>query len=318
MDNRQIKKPSFDPEAFKCTSFLEGLNRCNSFEEIKQYIDRIVDGFPVDSNSPKQIGTCNGFFAKEAYVNGGEYSGFIHPSIRITNSNVGFSYHIYDREYLYAFAYGLRRLNLPNDTNLLPYVLMFLDSYFGFPKDKVDRRDDVLYDFAVKHAEEFYKEHNISIDPNMGAVDQMQMSGDFPLSALKGTYSAQCVERSALAQNLMRVCGYQTSIMYGDCESRGQVEGHCWNAIYDKNGNMYILDFSNMVYSYRNGVFHRREPFAGFVSGAQLLVQDGVIELADYHYEDGKIRRDAKNRKYAIGKTMKDVVSKQDEVSSNK
>ena len=34
------------------------------------------------------------------------------------------------------------------------------------------------------------------------------------------------------------------------------------------------------------------------------LTQDGLLELPDYHYENGKKIWDNKNRKYAIGKTM--------------
>ncbi len=301
---QKSSKQVFDTEAYKCNSFLERLNKCNSNEDIINFVDGIVNSFPHDENTPKQIGTLGSFFSKTSYTNNGEYNGFIDPLIKISNATVGFSYHIYDRDYLYSFAYGLRKLNLPIDTNLLPYVMKYLDLYFGFPKDNIDRRDDVLYNFAVAHAEEFYKKYNIPVYQDMGAVDQMQITGDFPLSALKGTYSAQCVERSALAQNIMKLCGYNSSIMYGDCESRGQNEGHCWNSIYDKDGNILIIDFSNTVYSYKDGQFFRREPYAYAVSSTDYLAQDGLLEMPDYHYENGKRVRDNKNRKYAIGKEM--------------
>ena len=310
-NNNSESKIIFDSEAYKCVSFLEGLNKCNTKEEIDSYVDSIVDGFPYDENTPNTIGTGM-LFSRTAYTNGGLYNGFIHPSIKILNATFGYSYHIYDRDYLYTFAYGIRKLNLPNDTNLLPYVMRMLDSYFGFPKDNVDRRDDVLYNFAVAHAEEFYKQRNIPINEQMGAIDQMQFSGDFPLSALRGTYSAQCMERSALAQNIMKLCGYNSAIMYGDCESRGHTEGHCWNAIYDKDGNVMIIDFSNTIFLYKNGEFYRRDPYAYAVSRDEYLAQDGVLEMPDYHYEDGKRLRDSKNRKYYIGKTM----SKQKDIST--
>lgn len=302
--DQKFSKQVFDTETYKCNSFLEGLSKCNSNEDIINFVDSIINSFPHDENTPEQIGASGSFFSKTSYTNNGEYNGFIDPSLKISNATVGFSYHIYDRDYLYSFAYGLRKLNLPNDTNLLPYVMKYLDSYFGFPKDNIDRRDDVLYNFAVAHAEEFYKKYNIPIDQDMGAVDQMQMTGDFPLSALKGTYSAQCVERSALAQNIMKLCGYNSSIMYGDCESRGITEGHCWNSVYDKDGNILIVDFSNTVYSYKDGQFFKREPYAYAVSSSDYLAQDGLLEMPDYHYENGKRVRDNKNRKYAIGKTM--------------
>lgn len=302
--NQKSPKTLFDAEAYKCSSFLEGLSKCNSNEDIKKFVDSIVDSFPHYENTPEQIGTSENFYSKTPYINDGEYNGFIDPTIKISNATVGFNYRIYDRNYLYSFAYELRKLNLQSNTNLLPYVMRFLDLYFGFPKDNIDRRDDVLYNFAVVHAEEFYKKYNIPIDEDMGAVNQMQLNGDFPLSALRGTYSAQCVERSALAQNIMKLCGYNSSIMFGDCESRGQNEGHCWNSIYDMAGNILIIDFSNTVYSYKNGQFYRREPYYYAVSSADYIAQDRLLEMPDYHYENGKRVRDKLNRKYAIGKTM--------------
>ena len=311
--NQQSSNVVFDPEAYNCTSFMEGLNKCRTKEEIIQYVDSIVDSFPHDENTPDQIGTSGNIFSEVAYTNNGEYNGFIDPSIKITNATLGYSYHIYDRDYLYAFATGIRSQNFPSKTNLLPYVMQYLDSYFGFPKDNIDRRDDVLYNFALLHAEEFYKKHNIPVYGDVGAVDQMQLSGDFPLSALKGAYAAQCVERSALAQNIMKLCGYNSSIMYGDCESHGQVEGHCWNSIRDKDDNIQIIDYSNTVYSYQDGKFNRRVPYNYPISSAEYLARDGVLEMPDYHISNGKRVTDNLNRKYAIGKNinMQDTITKE-------
>lgn len=302
--NSQSPKPVFDPEAYKCSSFIEGLNKCNSKEDIIKYVDSIVDSFPHNDETPDRIGTSGNMFSNVSYTNNGEYNGFIDPSIKITNATFGYSYHIYDRDYLYAFAYGIRKQNFSSDQSLLPYVMKYLDVYFGFPEDNIDRRDNVLYNFALLHAEEFYKKHNIPIREEMGAVNQMQLLGDFPLSALKGTYSAQCIERAALAQNIMKLCGYNSSIMYGDCESKGQIEGHSWNSIRDKDDNILIIDYSNTVYSYKNGVFKERIPYSNSISGAEYLAHDEIIEMPDFNYVDGKRVRNNYNRKYAVGKTI--------------
>lgn len=302
--NSKSPKPVFDPEAYKCSSFIEGLNKCNSKEDIIKYVDSIVDSFPHNDGTPDRIGTSGNMFSNISYTNNGEYNGFIDPSIKITNATFGYSYHIYDRDYLYAFAYGIRKQNFSSDQSLLPYVMKYLDVYFGFPEDNIDRRDNVLYNFALLHAEEFYKKHNIPIREEMGAVNQMQLLGDFPLSALKGTYSAQCIERAALAQNIMKLCGYNSSIMYGDCESKEQIEGHSWNSIRDKDDNILIIDYSNTVYSYKNGVFKERIPYSNSISGAEYLAHDGIIEMPDFNYVDGKRVRNNYNRKYAVGKTI--------------
>lgn len=303
----------FDSEAYKCSAFLEKLNKCNSKEDIIKYVDSIVNGFTHDENTPEQIGTSGGLFSTTAYTNGGTYNGFIDPSIKISNASLGFSYRIYDKDYLYSFALGIRKLNLPSDTSLLPFVMKYLDSYFGFPKDNIDRRDDVLYNWAVTNADKFFSDNNIQLNPCFSsAANQMQIEGGFPLSALKGTYSAQCSERAALAQNIMKLCGYNSSIMYGECESRGKKEGHCWNSIYDKNGNIAIIDYSNTVYSYNDGQFVERKPYSNMVSSVNFLIQNEILEMPDYHYNNGKRVMDNKNRIYAVGKK----INKQDEMTS--
>ena len=301
--SNQSPKPVFDPEAYKCRAFIEGLNKCNSKDDIVKYVDSIVDSFPHDDETPEKIGTGSLFFSV-AYTNNGEYNGFIDPSIKITNATLGYSYHIYDREYLYAFAYGIRKQNFPSDKSLLPYVMKYLDAYFGYPKDNVDRRDNVFYKFALLHAEEFYKKNNIPVSPEMGAIAQIQVKGEFPLSALQGTSTALCTERAALAQNILKLCGYNSSIMYGDCESNGQIEGHSWNSIRDKDDNIFIMDYSNTVYSYQDGKFVGRRPYSHAISGAEYLARDGIIEMPDYHYSNGRIVREKTNRIYATGKTL--------------
>lgn len=300
----QNSKSSFDSKAYQCENFIEGLNKCNSRNQVIEYIDNIINKFPIEQNKPKIIGTPGNLMSKNTWSNGGRYNGFIDPSIKISNATLGYSYQIYDNDYLYDFAIGIRKMNLKSNSNILPYVMKFLDYYFGFPKDNKDRRDDVLYNFAVKHAEEFYIKHNIPINPEMGAVDQMQMNGNFPLSALKNAFAAQCIERSALAQNIMKVCGYDSFIMYGDCESKGNTEGHCWNSITDSNGNIMIIDYSNTVYSYRDGIFLEHIPYSAYVSEKEYLANDGIIEMPDYHYENGKKISDNQNRKYAVGKSL--------------
>ena len=123
----QEQERVFDPEAYKCIPFLEGLNKCSSREEVIRYVDGIVDRFKDDENTPDTIGTGK-IFTKTTYVNNGRYDGFVTPQMKVLNGSLGYTYHVYDREYLYLFAEGIRNLHLPNDTNLLPYVMMMLDS----------------------------------------------------------------------------------------------------------------------------------------------------------------------------------------------
>ena len=52
--------------------------------------------------------------------------------------------------------------------------------------------------------------------------------------------TAALMSSAALAQNILKLCGYNSSIMYGDCESNGQIEGHSWNSLRDKDDNIFI------------------------------------------------------------------------------
>lgn len=297
-------------EKFNNGYFLSELNTCKTPNEVKKYIDSIVEDFKIEKNETEMFGSTGNPFSNTAFCNNGIYSGFISPKTKISNATLGAAYHIYDKDYLYEFAIGIRKMNLPENTNLLQYVMPFLDHYFGFPKDSIDRRDDTLYEFAVNNAEKFYKEHNIEVDEQQfgDAITQMQITGEYPISALKGKNVAQCVERGAIAQNILKVCGYNACIMFGETESRGVAEGHCWNSILDNENNMLLMDFSNSVYSYKDGKFDSRKPYYCEISLKEYSesINGGPdIESPDFHYENGKKVYEEKNRKYAVGRSIK-------------
>lgn len=306
-DNIQKTTTSvFDPEAYNCSNFLTELNKCKNAPEVKAFIDTIVNSFQYPKNTPKMIGSSS----SQLFLNNGIYDNFINPQIAICPQVIisnGFRYHIYDNEYLYDFAIGIRKMNLSANANLLPMVMKFLDSYFGFPKNSEDMREDTLYNWALNHAEDFLKKQHIPIKPEFDAIDQIQIGGYYPISALKGTFSAQCTERGTLAQNILKICGLRSFVMFGECESRNATDGHCWNAIADSNGNLLLIDYSNTVYSYKNGKFFKREPYSYVVNHADYLAHDGFLEFPDYHYEDGKRVADNGTRKYAIGKQLSSV-----------
>ena len=305
--------------------FLSRLNACKTPDEVKQYIDSIVEDFKIEKNEPEMIGTTGKMFSNTAYCNNGVFSGFISPKTKISNSTLGAAYHIYDKDYLYEFAIGIRKMNLPENTNLLQYVMPFLDHYFGFPKDSIDRRDDTLYEFAVNNAEKFYKDHNIEVDEQFGdAITQMQITGDYPISALKGKNVAQCVERGVIAQNILKVCGYNACIMFGEAESRGVAEGHCWNSVFDNKNNMLLMDFSNSVYSYKDGKFDSRKPYyseIGLKEYSESIDRGLDIESPDFHYENGNKVYEGKNRKYAVGRSIErnnDLSNSKPDLSNSK
>lgn len=248
----------FDISEYKCFKFLTGLNKCNTKNEVISYVDGIVDGIVDDLSVvdvPERIGTRRLFSTDNDYLNDGKYTDFITPRIKISNSNIGYCYHIYDRDYLYSFAIGIRGRNLSPDTFLFTYVMTYLDFYFGFPKDDIDRREEVLDNYALNRAEEFYAKHSDIHrydETEFTCAEQMQFAQEFPISAFKGTFTAQCLERATFAQNILKMCGYNSVVMYGECKSNGISSGHAWNGLIDKNNNLFLMDFSYTVPSSDN------------------------------------------------------------------
>ena len=302
MEKNEGKKKIFDGEAIKCQSFIERLNKCTTDEEIKAYVDSIVEAFP--QSDVKELGT-KAMFSKGAYSNNGQYNGFIGENIKLSNSTLGYSYHIYDRDYLYNFASKVKDMNLKEGKEVIPYVLEYLNEYFGYPKDNVDRREDVLYDYSLKHAEEFYKRQGKSLEKGFeNYSEQMQMEGSFPISALKGTHSAQCIERAAIAQNILKMCGYDSSIIYGDIQKNGRVNGHCWNSISDKDGNVMLVDYSDVVLAYNDGTYSYMKPYIYTISKEDYERNGGTISLPDYRIDNKKRISNQSVRKYAAGKSL--------------
>lgn len=296
-------------------SFLEGLNKCNTSEELQQYVNTIIDNILGEQTTTKFIGARKGITGN-LYQDNGYFDKFISTETQILNDTIGSGFHIYDRDYLYQFANGIKSLNLSANSNILQYIMPFLDNYFGLPKDQVDRREDTFWKVCEPYAEDFYKKKGIAYDELFdSAIQYMQYNGEFPLSALKGKNVAQCVERSCLAQNILKMCGYESSINFGEAESRGKAEGHAWNVIGYDDGYL-LIDFSNTAHEIENGSVIGRKPFS-----FSLSIQDfeeyksGKKNLIarDFHYEKGKKVLESGNRIYAVGRSIdKTILQKQE------
>ena len=289
-------------------SFLDGLNKCNTSEELQQYVNTIIDNILEKQTKTELIGARKGInLTGNIYQDNGYFDKFISPETEVLNDTIGSGFHIYDRDYLYEFANGIKSLNLSANSNILQYIMPFLDNYFGFPEDQVDRREDTFWNVCEPYAEDFYKKQGIVYDELYdSAIQYMQYNGEFPLSALKGKNVAQCVERSCLAQNILKMCGYESSINFGEAESRGKAEGHAWNIIRYNDGYL-LIDFSNTAHEIENGNVIGRKPFS-----FSLSIQDfeeyksGKKNLIarEFHYEKGKKVLESGNRIYAVGRSI--------------
>ena len=288
------------------SDFIDSINNCNSYQEMTNLIDERVKELSSQSKKVARMGAKQGVMGKSAFSGITHYDGFITPETIIDGSwDGGITYHIYDNDYLYRFASGIKRQSLPKNANLLQQIMPMLDSYFGFPKDSTDNREKVLDEWMIQNAESFYEKHPEKRQSEWfeNGFDQMSISGDTPISAFEGKNVAQCIERAALAQNLLKICGYDSEIAFGYCASRDKTEAHAFNLVKigDKD---YLIDFSNTVHKYADGKFVGRQPYYvildqnnkdAFLSGKK------IVESIDYHYENGKRVNENRTRKYKIG-----------------
>lgn len=282
-------------------SFLTILRECNSNDEIKQRIDESLMLRYQKNPLPKKVG-----FAKDTkqikFIDKAYFDDFIFPNTEISYTNFGPSYHITDKDYLYDFAIGLKQQDIKNNGDLLKYMLNFIDSYFGIPKGN-DRREDIFASYAEQFADDFYASKGIAIKDGFTASAQMQIDGHLPLSALRGQAAAQCVERSVIAQNLLQLCGFESSVMFGSSLSGGIADNHAWNTV-KLNDQYFIMDFSNIVYDYSNETTPTREPY--FIKLNQEDYEDYLqgnksIEGPSYYRKNLKQIFDGKTRQYVIG-----------------
>ncbi len=286
--------------------FIDSINNCNSYQEMINLIDKRVKELSSQSKKVARMGAKQGVMGRSAFSSITHYDGFITPETIIDGSwDGGITYHIYDNDYLYRFASGIKRQNLPKNANLLQQIMPMLDSYFGFPKDSTDNREKVLDEWMIQNAESFYEKHPEKRQSEWfeNGFDQMSISGDAPISAFEGKNVAQCIERATLAQNLLKICGYDSEIAFGYCASREKTEAHAFNLVKigDKD---YLIDFSNTVHKYMDGKFVGRQPYYvildqnnkdAFLSGKK------IVESIDYHYENDKRVNENRIRKYKIG-----------------
>ena len=122
---------------------------------------------------------------------------------------------------------------------------------------------------------------------------------------LKKQGVAQCTERAVIAQNLLKVCGYDSQVVFGSCKSRGVAEEHAYNLV-SIDGKNCLLDFSNTVYDYKDGKMIGRRPYFVALSDEDkrvFLSGDKVVEAIDFHFENGKRVNENRMRRYSVGDT---------------
>ncbi len=224
--------------------------------------------------------------------------------------NRGMYYYVDDQSYLYDFCRYIRDMKDINDYYFFGYIRDFLKEYFGSFRD-VDRNQmlSLLSDSnGILMAP--YKEHSIS--------------------SFKGKGNAYCTEYAVMAQNILQLFGYDSSIVVGEAVFDEEEEGHAYNLISfkecDTGENVdIVIDFINPIDVYDIS-FKKigEEPFIGYIENLDKdLVERFVLGkehfiFNEYYFMDFpgtlmKIETDS-TRDYSIG----DVIVDDEDVNYSK
>ena len=198
----------------------------------------------------------------------------------IFESFIGSQYKLKDTEYLYdAAEYMLdNKEQIGNGRQFFEKVTGFINSYFGIPDMSKDR-------WATIESKTGFE--SIADDNEYwNAIDNID------ISVFKGEQIAQCSERSAMAQNIMSLFGYETYYVMGDVSIDGQNEGHAYNIVADTKGQKCLVDYSVTSTIERNGqkwdipTTQKIDDYDSFAAGGRLktnswqhtIQPDGKVE----------------------------------------
>ncbi len=266
----------FNPETIR--DFREMLLNANK-EQTKSIIESRI-AFLEDS--------CE----KVGRISPDRFDQHIHRGYISGNTEVGFQggiitmgshYKLKNTDYLYEAVSALQdnKEKITNGMQLFYGVENFLNSYFGIPDTTDDKRMDIIDQKAG------LSNPDLSDDEFFDAIDKID------ISIFKGEHVAQCSERTAMAQNILSLFGYETYYMTGAVSIDGKVEDHAFNVVANNSGTKNTIDFSvssNLSYNGTNWIvptLGQISDFEAFQKGAKsrTATYEGIID------DNGNIKR---------------------------
>ena len=122
------------------------------------------------------------------------HKGFIPLNTRIRYSNHGVeSYSMKTTDFIFEFIKLIKKYNLVSKWQIIRYLEHYINSYFGLPGR--DNREKIFYDTAL---------NSTSTDDELFEALEKNEIG-----MLKNKQSAQCTERSAVAEQILSVLGFE-------------------------------------------------------------------------------------------------------------
>ena len=260
--------------------FLTEVINCKSEEEVKKLVDETLAKRIEGSEKVEELG------ARHMTA----YKGFIHPDIRMRcGSSTLSTYRMSTTDYLYEYATAVwKYTTYQTPGKFADGIVPFLNWYFGITVPGEDKRDDFFCDKAFL----------------AGVYDEkfFEAMENFTIGDLRGQGIALCMERSAVAQNILSLFGFDSFFCVGVVKNGDSYEDHAFNIV--RNGNKYMLiDFSKTVpqKGLNGSIIYK--PYYMEISADKIedfMNNKVAIDLEDYEYE-GPNRVVVGERQYIAG-----------------
>lgn len=256
--------------------------------EIQSVVTNALEKMDNESNKTEYLGFVNGYNDLVTTFNG-----FIPLDTRIKYASFSMGdYSMKTTDFYYDFARLIRENKLQTKGQLVSFIETFINSYFGINYSGEDRREQVLNDIAFQTS--------TSDDEYFEKLENNE------IGSLKGMNIAMCTERSAMAQNLLSLYGFDSFYCMGCIDNNDHLDAHCFNIVKAKN-NYILLDYSVPVpYIDKDKVGYL--PFQGVISNEefeQIISNQQMKSFPNYEYvktDKGYQKKStATNRTYRVG-----------------
>lgn len=146
--------------------------------------------------------------------------------------NGGEYYVVDDEEYVYEFCKSIKEADVRSDEELLEFILVFLNGYLGGNGNQT-------------RAEMF----RLIMKPDCTYYDSIR---EHKLSDFKGKGNALCTEYAIMANNILTMFGFDSTIVFGELKiGDNEVQDHAFNIVSytdnEYNRNDMLVDFSASI-----------------------------------------------------------------------
>lgn len=149
--------------------------------------------------------------------------------------NAGEYYIVDDEEYVYEFCKLIKDTDVRSDEELLEFILIFLNNYLG---ERGNQTRTEMFRLIMK--------------PDCTYYDSIR---EHKLSDFKEKGNALCTEYAIMANNILTVFGFDSTIVLGELKiGNNEVQDHAFNIVSytdnEYNRNDMLVDFSASVEVY--------------------------------------------------------------------